>query len=64
MEYTQEKEESLAFAVERVEEAVVSLEEVLPDTAEELNWILAEMRSDLLLVRSAGIIKADTGGEA
>lgn len=63
MEYTQEKEENLAFAIERVEEAVLSLEEVLPDTAEELNWILSGMRGDLLAVRSAGIIRADMGRE-
>ncbi|MBR2616201.1 MAG: hypothetical protein IKC69_05945 [Clostridia bacterium] len=61
VQYIQEKEENLAYAVERVEEAVGSLEELLPDTAEELSWILSGMRAELLSVRSAAASFADRG---
>lgn len=59
MEYLQEKEEALSLARERVAEAAEALEEILPDTAEELVWIRENIREELLSARTDGMASFD-----
>ena len=47
MDYPQNREDVLISAREKIGEAVEELEEVLPDTAEELSWIWETLREEI-----------------
>lgn len=59
MKYCENAEEALSAAKEKVSEAVDILEDVLPDTAEELSWICENIREEILAVRSGECLRAD-----
>ena len=53
MDYPQNREDVLISAREKIGEAVEELEEVLPDTAEELSWIWETLREEIRATRIA-----------
>ncbi len=59
LEYQQEREEALAGAKEKVAEAVELLEELLPETAEELSWIAENIHQEWLTARASFAMCAD-----
>lgn len=59
MKYSENMEEALSQAKEKVSEAADILEELLPDTAEELSWIRENIREEILAVRSGESMLAD-----
>ena len=61
-QYDQEKEEAICTARERVGEAVDALEEMLPDTAEELIWIRDQLSQELIRLQNRISVCADEGG--
>ena len=48
-----EKEDILKSAREKVGEAAEELEEILPDTAEELSWIWESLRDEIRTAKRA-----------
>ncbi|MBQ3074613.1 MAG: hypothetical protein IJC26_00965 [Clostridia bacterium] len=53
------KEEALSLAKEKIAEAAEALEEVLPDTSEELVWLGETVGEELLAVRTACTCHSD-----
>ena len=53
MDYPQNREDVLISAREKIGEAVEELEEVLPDTAEELSWIWETLREEIRVAHKA-----------
>ncbi|MBR3837132.1 MAG: hypothetical protein IKJ74_03215 [Clostridia bacterium] len=47
------KEEALSLAKEKIAEAAEALEEILPDTSEELVWLGETVGEELLAARTA-----------
>ena len=62
-QYDQEKEEAICAARERVGEAVDVLEEMLPDTAEELSWIRDQLSQELFRLQHSISVSADEKGD-
>ncbi len=58
-QYDKEKEEAILIAKEKVAEAVDVLEEALPDTAEELNWIRSQLLQELMRLQNKMALRAD-----
>ncbi len=56
-----EKEEALNAAKENVSEAAGALEEILPETAEELNWIRGQLVRELIDLHTRMQEAADVG---
>jgi hypothetical protein len=53
------KEEALSLAKEKIAEAAEALEEILPDTSEELVWLGETVGEELLSVRTANTCISD-----
>jgi uncharacterized protein with HEPN domain len=58
-QYDKEKEEAILTAKEKVTEAADVLEEALPDTAEELNWIRSQLVQELMRLQNRMTLQAD-----
>ena len=52
IEWMNMKEEAILFAKEKVADAIESIEEILPETAEELDWIKGILGKELIGLRS------------
>ena len=63
MKYYQEREEALLLAKEKIAEAAETLEEILPDAAEELGWLKENLREEILSVRAERVESADAPRE-
>ena len=63
MRYSEETERTLTLAGEKVSEAAQALEDILPDTAAELDWIRESIREELVMSRSPAVRTEGLFGE-